>query len=95
MIYGLNINGVAIPDDIARKFASRLDGAFRSVGRDRGCVWLLQGVCESQSELAQMRSAADNGHRRFFTRSKVLHLGPSDTPRLARKGKLFFALYIA
>lgn len=82
MVYGLNFNGVPIPDAIQRKFSDRMDSKFRRVGKDRGCAWRLVGVATDADDKQRMLNQANNGHRK-------LHVVERKTA-----GGLFFGIYV-
>jgi hypothetical protein len=67
-IYGLNFNGTRIPDT-APRFAQRMklraNGTSYSVGFDKACDFVLQGVCNTDAEADAMITQADNGHRKI------------------------------
>lgn len=65
-IYGINFNGLHIPDGVKCRFASRLNGSLNPVSHNHGCRWALQGVCQTMLECEHMTRQADNGRRSFL-----------------------------
>jgi hypothetical protein len=68
VIYGLNFNGQPIP--AAAKFPkylkrSKVTGMLYSANVNGSCDFILQGVCNTESEVEAMIQQASNGHRRF------------------------------
>jgi hypothetical protein len=77
MIYGLNFNGTHLPEQ-SKKFAARLKvnkttGNVYAVGSDKGCDYILSGMCNNLLEVNRMINQADNGHRQIRTTERLIN----------------------